>query len=121
MRDVHVMGMLTAAPMAQVPPVTICEQLNDLRVDDHFNHVYTYIFSALDAETMRVEVSDPEEQIRVLKQQDFEKQFNEQRNSKKDNGFSLPDNLSISDLVEFNKKLMSQVWAITNPSQMQTN
>ena len=44
MRDIHVMGVLTAAPMAQVPPVTICEQLNDLRVDDHFNHVYTYVF-----------------------------------------------------------------------------
>ena len=60
--------MLTAAPMNQVPPVTICEQLNDLRVDDHFNHVYTYVFESLDSATMQVEIADPHEEIRVLKE-----------------------------------------------------
>ena len=29
--------------------------------------------------------------------------------------------MKLEDLVEFNKKLMSQVWAIVNPSQMQVN
>lgn len=70
---------------------------------------------------MQVEVSDPEEEIKVLKTQDFERQFNSQRHTNKDQGFALPDDLKIDDLVEFNKKLMSQVWAIVNPSQMQVN
>ena len=83
MRDTHAIGLITAAPISQVPPVTICEQLNDLRVDDHFNHVYTYVFQSLNPETMRVEVHDPAEEIRVLKSQDFERQFNKRRNSEK--------------------------------------
>ena len=61
--DTHVMGVLTAAPMSQVPPVTICEQLNDLRVDDHFNHVYTYVFQSLNSDTMSVEIPNPQEEI----------------------------------------------------------
>ena len=61
---------------------------------------------------MQVKVSDPEEEIKVLKTQDFERQFNAQRHTYKDQGFALPDDLKIDDLVEFNEPLEEQLFGV---------
>lgn len=75
LRDSHVIGILSASPLPPVPPVTICEQYNDLRVDLDQNYVYTYVFKAIHPTTMMVDVSDAEDQIEVLKNQEYERQY----------------------------------------------
>ena len=47
-RESHVLGVLTAEMQGYVPPVTLCEQYNDLRADEDANFVYTYAFVGLD-------------------------------------------------------------------------
>jgi len=56
MQDKYIFGVLTADDPGSIPSVTICEQLNDLRVDPTANHVITYFFKQICPKTMRVEV-----------------------------------------------------------------
>ena len=56
MKDEYIFGVLTAEDPGLIPSVTICEQLNDLRVDPTANHVLTYLFKQINPQTMRVEV-----------------------------------------------------------------
>lgn len=67
MRDEVIFGVLTAEDAGQIPSVTICEQLNDLRVDPTANHVFTYLFRQMDPKSMRVEVPDPSTEVQVIK------------------------------------------------------
>ena len=105
MRDSHVMGVLTAAPVGSIPPVTLCEQYNDLRADKEANTVFTYVFASMDAESMQVEVRDAQDTvIKVIKEQDFERQHKAKQATAgaSPHGFKLPDNLNMEDLLEFN-------------------
>lgn len=63
LRDPHVIGILTAGPTGEIPPVTLCEQYNDLRADENANSVYTYVFAPMDASTMHVSIDDPQAKI----------------------------------------------------------
>lgn len=114
MGDSHVLGILTASgPVGQIPPVTICEQFNDLRADENANCVYTYAFANLDAEKMQAEISDPQKMVAIMKEQEFEKEHNNTKSLKRaenvqESGFDLPNDFSIDDLVEFNRKVLGQ-------------
>ena len=66
-RDAHVMGILTTSPIGEIPPVTLCEQYNDLRADQEANTVFTYAFVNMDPSSMRAQISDPNELISVIK------------------------------------------------------
>jgi hypothetical protein len=59
----------------RIPSVTICEQLNDLRVDSSANHVITYLFENMDSKTSKVVIEDPQSEIQVIKQQRFEESY----------------------------------------------
>lgn len=59
MRDRHVMAVLTSSPVTDIPPVTLCEQFNDLRADEEANTVFTYVFAPMDPVTKQVEIRDP--------------------------------------------------------------
>lgn len=108
MRDTHVLGILTASPVSEVPSVTLCEQFNDLRADEEANHVFTYVFSPMDACTGKVEISDAQGLINVIKEQDFERDYNAKKaTGQSKEGFALPEDLEMADLVEFNLKIMS--------------
>jgi len=76
MRDSHVLGILTASPVSEVPPVTLCEQFNDLRADEDANHVFTYVFAPMEASSGKVEIPDAQGLVDVIKEQDFERQYN---------------------------------------------
>lgn len=126
MGDSHVMGILTASgPVGQIPPVTICEQFNDLRADENANCVYTYAFANLDAEKMQAEIEDAHKMVTVMKEQEFEREHNNNTKSLnraenvQESGFALPDDFSINDLVEFNRKVLGQQNALHNPSLFQ--
>ena len=68
---------------------------------------------------MQARVDDAKELVSVIKDQDFERQFKEKSKGKRPQGFSWPEGLTIDDLVEFNKKILGQVWALQNPSVFQ--
>ena len=72
MKDKYIFGVLTAEDPGLIPSVTICEQLNDLRVDPTANNVVTYLFKQINSQTMRVEVQDPAFEVQVIKSQLFE-------------------------------------------------
>ena len=74
----------------------------------------------MDAYTGKVEISDAQGLINVIKEQDFEQDYNAKKAAGQcQEGFALPKDLEMADLVEFNLKLMSQVWAQLNPAQFQ--
>jgi len=58
MCDEFIFGVLTAEDAGTIPSVTICEQLNDLRVDPYSNNVVTYLFKSM-SPNHRVEILDP--------------------------------------------------------------
>ena len=105
MQDSHVLGILTAGPVGDVPPVTICEQFNDLRADENANCVYTYAFVNMDASTMRAKVDNAQEIVRIIKDQAFEKAYKEKMShtgNARSSGFALPDDFTMEDLIVFN-------------------
>jgi hypothetical protein len=67
-----VIGVVTSGWTGSIPPATICEQLNDLRVDIRANKVTTYLFVDLEADSLLAQVMDPREEINVIKNQNFE-------------------------------------------------
>lgn len=67
MRDPYVLGVLTAAPAGHIPPVTLCEQYNDLRANEDANIVFTYAFAQMDAQRNMVRIEDPQEMIQTMK------------------------------------------------------
>ena len=67
MKDQFVMGVLTSAPSGHIPPVTLCEQYNDLRADEDANTVFTYTFAQMDGNTQSVRVSNPDQIITTIK------------------------------------------------------
>jgi len=67
MRDPYVMGILTAAPVGEIPPVTLCEQFNDLRADENANTVFTYAFPRMDCQSGRVRIEDPQKIVDTIK------------------------------------------------------
>lgn len=63
MRDPHVLGIMTASPVGDIPPLTLCEQYNDLRADQDANTIFTYVFARMDPVTMQVIISDAEKMV----------------------------------------------------------
>ena len=57
----------------------------------------------------------------MIKEQDFEREYNSTPHVRREAtpGFNLPEEVEMADLLEFNRKAMSQVWALLNPSQFQ--
>ena len=73
------LGVLTAGPpVGEIPPVTLCEQYNDLRADPEANVVFTYAFPRLDASDLKVQIDSPSDFIRVVREQDFEHEYHRQ-------------------------------------------
>ena len=54
----------------------------------------------------------------MIKDQDFEREYAKTTSGER-KGLALPDELAMADLIEFNTKVMGQVWAQLNPSQFQ--
>jgi hypothetical protein len=65
-QDEYVFGVLTAEDVGQIPSVTICEQLNDLRVDPRTNNVLTYLFRPLET-SLQLRIPNPAAEITSIK------------------------------------------------------
>ena len=94
-KDEIIMGVLTSAdpmPTGQIPPVTICEQLNDLRVDPNSNHVITYIFKALDPTKMQVSI-DVKQEMDVIQTQRYEEAYRSKSSLKRNFSEAFNPNL----------------------------
>jgi len=69
----------------------------------------------MDSASMRAQIADPENLLRVVADQDFEREFIASRSVVPATGFALPEELTMQDLVDFNLKVMGQVRALLNP------
>jgi hypothetical protein len=58
LRNESVIGIITSDWTGSIPPTTICEQLNDLRVDIRANKVTTYLFVDIAADSLLAQVPD---------------------------------------------------------------
>lgn len=65
----NALAVVTGEWAGQIPPVTICEQENDLRVDVKANTVTTYVFRDL-GEDLEVKIDSSE--IDQLRSQTFD-------------------------------------------------
>ena len=74
LKDPSAIGVLTGRWTGHIPPVTMCEQFNDLRVDTNHNKVTTYLFVDIEVDTLSATVKEIRKEIKIIKEQQFESQ-----------------------------------------------
>lgn len=62
----QILGVITPKPCGKIPPVTVCQQTNDLREGLDSNFVFTYVFSSGD-QNSNCPMPDPQIEISTIK------------------------------------------------------